>query len=296
LGRGFNSLYFSAARFRLSGMPVCLRCGYDLRATPSDAACPECGLAAHRSVIEHSHPDDCRPRWVGMIAAASVMLLVSYVGVGFFLIVILTASPLQEVFLNVLFYILLALAISHAVGNFLIARDDRRGASKGIWRVNRWLLRILPLFPIAGLGMFMYGSRLALQFIFAQTPPWIDEAIDLSYWLILSVALCPAVTFFRLRWLALRLSRPKLAEHVTIVAVGCTASLALLIVCVLFEWGDVRHADISFFLLMVLPAALVALFDLWATLLLFVVSRRFLQSAREARARWNLADASRGEL
>jgi hypothetical protein len=96
--------------------------------------------------------------------------------------------------------------------------------------------------------------------------------------------------------LALRLSRPKLAEHVTIVAVGCTASLALLIVCVFFEWGDIRHADISFFLLMVLPAALVGLFDLWATLLLFVVSRRFLQSAREARARWKLADASRGEL
>jgi hypothetical protein len=278
-------------------MPVCLRCGYDLRATPSEAACPECGLAAHRSVIEHSHPDDCPPGWVGMIGAASVMLLVSYVGFGFFLIAILinstaSASSLDEGIL----YILLVLAISHAVGNFFIARDDRRGASKGIWRVNRWLLRIVPLFPIAGLGMFIYGFRFAFWLIYGQTPSWVDEMNDLSYWLILSVVLCPAVTFFRLRWLALRLSRPKLAEHVTIVAVGCTASLALLIVCVFFEWGDIRHADISFFLLMVLPAALVGLFDLWATLLLFVVSRRFLQSAREARARWKLADASRGEL
>ncbi len=44
--------------------------------------------------------------------------------------------------------------------------------------------------------------------------------------------------------------------------------------------------------MLVLPVALVALFNLWAMLLLFVVSQRFLQSARESRARWPAADAS----
>ncbi len=118
---------------------------------------------------------------------------------------------------------------------------------------------------------------------------------DLSYWLVMAAALCPAITFFRLRWLALRLSRPRLAEHVTIVAVGCTASFVLVMVCAFAGWDEIRRADIYFFLLMVLPWALVALFNLWAVLLLFVVSQRFLRSAREARARWRAADAARVE-
>jgi hypothetical protein len=111
-----------------------------------------------------------------------------------------------------------------------------------------------------------------------------------------ALVLCPPITFLRLRWLALRMSRPRLAEHVTIVAVGCAGSLVLMIACSIFAWGDIRHADSSFVLLMVLPLALVGLFNLWAMLLLFLVSERFLQSARESRSRWRAADASRKEL
>lgn len=74
---------------------------------------------------------------------------------------------------------------------------------------------------------------------------------------------------------------------------GSAASLALLIACAVGAWNGIRHADIYFYLLMVLPWALVGLFNLWAVLLLFVVSQRFVQSAREARARWRAADAAR---
>jgi hypothetical protein len=113
-------------------MPVCLRCGYDLRATPSDAACPECGLAAHRSVIEHSHPDDCPPGWVAMIAAASVMLLVSYVGFGLLLAWMLAGDASivfgfdweihRKLRQPEIFCGLAALLILHAVANNLLAR------------------------------------------------------------------------------------------------------------------------------------------------------------------------------
>src|SRR5437763_414140 len=57
----------------------CLRCGYDLSMTPMNSPCPECGLAAERSLVAHVHPDDCPPRWVWSIAIATLMLLLAYV-------------------------------------------------------------------------------------------------------------------------------------------------------------------------------------------------------------------------
>ncbi len=282
-------------------MPVCLRCGYDLRATPVEAPCPECGLAAHRSVIEHSHPDDCPPGWVGMIAAASVMLLISYVGFGLFLVTILLSGRsyqimllgvdwlfVQAPWLIQVYWGLVALAFLHAAANFLLSRDDRRHANRGISRLHGWALRVLPVFPILGLAAMYY------LWLHTANNWWLyqRQLQSLSNWLLAVLVLCTPITFFRLRWLALRLSRPRLAEHVTIVAVGCAGSLGLMIACSVLAWGDIRHADASFWLLLVLPVTLVALFNLWAMLLLFVVSQRFLQSARESRARWQAADAS----
>jgi hypothetical protein len=184
---------------------------------------------------------------------------------------------------------LTALALLHAAANILLSRNDRKREGRGISRLQRWALWILPLVPVLGLWVIFYTYWIHSGGWWIFQP----DAERLSNWLIAALVLCPPITFFRLRWLALRLSRPRLAEHVTIVAVGCAASLALMMICAVAAWGGVRHADIYFFLLMVLPWVLVALFNLWAMLLLFVVSRRFLQSAREARARWAAADAAR---
>ena len=65
---------------------VCLRCGYDLSVTPTDSPCPECGLAAHRSVIDHIDPADCRPGWVRWIAVGSLLLLASYLVFGMYFV------------------------------------------------------------------------------------------------------------------------------------------------------------------------------------------------------------------
>jgi hypothetical protein len=146
----------------------------------------------------------------------------------------------------------------------------------------------LPLAPIVSLAVIVDINRGHSGGL------WIYEngARTLSNWLMGTLVLCPPITFFRLKWLAVQLSRPRLAEHVSIVAVGCAASLLLMIACSAAVWQDIHQADIFFYLMLVLPTALVALFNLWAILLLFVVSQRFLQSAREARARWRAADAS----
>jgi len=236
-----------------------------------------------------------------MIATASVMLLISYVGFGLFLVMMLLSDRsyqiirygwywlfVQAPWLIQVYWGLVVLAFVHAAANFLLSRDDRRHASRGISRLHRRALRVLPILPILGLGtMYYVWLRTANNW-------WIYQpaAQTLSTGLIATVALCPPVTFLRLRWLAQRLSRPRLAEHVTIVAVGCAASLGIMIACSVLAWGNIRHADASFLLLMVVPLALVGLFNLWAMLLLFLVSERFVQSAHKARARWRAADAS----
>src|SRR5439155_3044821 len=104
---------------------------------------------------------------------------------------------------------------------------------------------------------------------------------------------CPTLTFIRLRQLALRLGRPRLAEHIGIVAMGAGASLLMMVVGISFVAGHVRRADAVFYGFLVMPVALAALFNLWALLMLFVITPTFFRSAREAAARWRAADAAR---
>ncbi len=56
-----------------------------------------------------------------MIAAASVLLLISYAGFGLFLVVELS-GPLRGLWGDVLFYGLQVLAVLHAAANSLLAR------------------------------------------------------------------------------------------------------------------------------------------------------------------------------
>ncbi len=145
-----------------------------------------------------------------MIAAAAVMLLISYLAMALFLTWILLRWAgydfiiFADAWMTGIFWGLPAIAILHAAANFLLSRNNRRGATKGIWRVHRWMLWIMALLPVVGMGMFVYGMQFA-QFLFQATPRWDEEILSISDWLMLAAVLCPALTFFRLRWLALRL-------------------------------------------------------------------------------------------
>jgi hypothetical protein len=279
---------------------ACLRCGYDLSMTPIDSRCPECGLAAERSVIEHVHPDDCPPRWVWMIANATLMLLVAYLAVAAFFALnvaklewalFLTGRYFFSVTSVVMalpaaFAFLLLAVIVHAAANILLSREDRRRSFSWWSFLHRWSLRILPLPPLA-------GAALALLEVCS---PSRTPGSPLDGWLVplcLPLLVCPALTFFRLRWLAIRLGRRRLAEHISIVASGAVVSLLFLLLSSWIAADHFRRADAFFFVFGVLPFGLVALFNLWALLLLFVVTRQFFRSAREATARWRAADAAR---
>jgi len=133
--------------------------------TSNEAPCPECGLAAHRSVIEHVHPDDCPPRWVKLIAAATSILLISYVGFCFFLAFLVLSGewmswwywqqwPLSP---------LIGLAIVHAMANFMLSRNDRPHATLTMSRFSRRAVWILPILPILGLAIAAWDPSIYSQ-------------------------------------------------------------------------------------------------------------------------------------
>jgi hypothetical protein len=185
---------------------------------------------------------------------------------------------------------LLGLSLVHVTANVILARDEKSRRTNRILHAHRWALWMAALIPVVGLGLATYWLCVL------QRNSWFgyyDENYGYVNWFMFPLLVCPALTFFLLRRLALRLSRPRLAEHITIVAVGAAASLLIMALSAVGSWSDLRHSDANFFFLLVVPWALVWFFNLWATLLLFVVADRFWESAKESRTRWRAADASR---
>jgi hypothetical protein len=261
----------------------CARCGYDLVYTAADSPCPECGLLAERSLIKHEHPDDCPPRWVRMITVGSLLLLIAYLlaAAWLALAVMLEEPPTSTRQTAALFALSLAV-LAHATGNVLLSLDDRRRPFA--WRAFLlcWSLRLLPLPPVVSAAVVVLMANDAL----APSPALIAWIVPLA----LPLLVCPTLSFLRLRRLAVRLGRRRLAEHITIVAVGGALALMLVIGAALIASDQFRHADVFFVAFGVMPPALLALFSLWAMGLLGVVTHRFFCSAREAKARWRAAD------
>jgi hypothetical protein len=280
----------------------CLRCGYNLSHTPATAACPECGLAAERSLVASRHPDDAPPAWVRSIAVGSLLLLVSYLvplllflveGLKFELDQYDVGSP------ALLLTLLAGTVVLHWLANLMLARDDRPRPFTWLTWADRWAMRLLPLGPVAAVGLV-----LAFAIASMRAGPFYAMALSsrLHYWVpvILALAGCLVInqtlTFFRLRWLAQRLGRPHLAEHTGIVASGLGASVLAVAFGALPAMAAIHTASLWFLLLVALPWALAALFSWWSVLLLFLICPLFFQSARHADEKWLAADAMRSGL
>jgi hypothetical protein len=274
----------------------CLRCGYDLRATPPQSPCPECGLAAHRSVIAYAHPDDCQPGWVRAIAVGSWLLLTAYCGAALLLLNLVLildgvwSGPNSQQMNYVAGGAQFLLMLVHAAGCYLITIREKARKRPILASIAAVALRLASLPPIAAVAL-----AAALSWMPTRSLMQFAHSIDIDSLLQCLVAplmICPPLTFLRFRQLALRLSRPRLAEHVTIVAAGSAVSLVVLALSIPLRTGVPTGSNFALFMTIVVPSALVCLFNLWALLLLFIVVQKFTQSAGESHARWRAADAS----
>ncbi len=213
----------------------------------------------------------------------SLLLLISYLMI--MLVAALIPSGAEEnnvVLIAILSGALLA-GILHWAANIQLSREDRSPPFRWIPFLHRWSLRIVPLPCIIGIVLTIIIVTNFIPF------PAISNFLLAGF--SLTLLLCPTLSFFRLRTLALRLSRPRLAEHITIVATGFSISLIWTIIG--FAFGEFRHADAWFYLCNVIPLSLVGLFYFWSVLLLFFITPRFFRSARTAKVKWMAADASR---
>lgn len=279
----------------------CLRCGYDLSYTPIDLACPECGLAAERSLTSSAHPDDARPRWVWSVAIATLLLLVAYLMPVVALALEVAADDDVVVAPLVL---LAAAALLHWIANIMLSRDDRQRPLRWWQRAHRWALRLAPIGPLlAAIGGAMLGIAAALWPLPTTwpAPSTFTRAIanHLPLWELLIAVFaglfifCPTLTFLRLRWLAKRLGRNRLAEHIGIVAAGSVVGMAACLFVAVPAGGIIRHSGVAFALLVGMPAVLFVLFTVWSVGVLFVICPLFFRSARHARNKWIAADAAR---
>jgi hypothetical protein len=191
---------------------TCVRCGYDLRGLAGDGRCPECGLAVSRSTeaagreLRHAPPHWLASlSWGARLVLAAPVLAFVY---GTFL-----ADYVPPVSLEIVFVAPAALSLVFAAGAWLLTRPQRRFTSSP--PAARWALRGVSFVPFV---------QTVVSYAFAAG--WIGGPRELRDGVLLGFVPLPALMFYHLRGLALRVLDPALVEHCTIVGVGGSLSLA----------------------------------------------------------------------
>ena len=267
----------------VADLPVlCLRCGYDLRGRPDEAACPECGLGVGRSVQGQRELHRGRPAWIGRLRAGAWVLLglqggllvAAFGGMYGLLTWVTPAAALG------LAGVVLA---AHAAALWLLTsrenRFERRQPGNGVRQAVRWAVA-------DDLWMAACVAELATAGPGTSAAFWAGGLAAGAGLLAVSWAL----TFVHLRRLAKRVLDRSLAEHCLIVGIGLPVAVATPFLVV---WSGASLAEGPGGLLMSL-AVLVGLFlfVLWSALLLAWFGVAFGRAAATARATWAAADAA----
>ena len=292
------------------GRDACLRCGYDLRGVPDDAACPECGLGADRSRRPTDALRDARPAWLRSLAIGVRLMLLAVpiaiagsLGAEWLLNVlidyaqnalstltpwqfdvIVTLAELWGAYLGSVFLLAGAILVTRPEGYAPADLRDRRS--------RRWI-RSLAAVPLLGLAA-VHALGLAE----------VDGSRSVSMAIVvIAIALLlplPIVGMSYLRSLATRLRSPHLAEHCIIVGWCAACSLLALVLMVLIfenaqDLGLGRHwtsnSDAAL-LLMLTTTTLAALSILWFTYVMVRFALFFARESRALRTAWRAADRS----
>jgi hypothetical protein len=256
----------------------CLRCGYNLRGQPTDAPCPECGLAAHRSLLAGAALADCPPRWVATVAAGAAVTAVAYLGPIVFTVAMNAETAIRQSWYAPSLVAMTFLTL-HAAGAFLITRREPGRRGRAPWdRPAAWALRLLSLGPVVALPWFLY----------LVMGPWPGPSRHevLLAWLNAALIPCPALALTRVNRLMVRVGRPRVAEHAAIAGCGLSVAIAAAVVI-----GLTTHAYRGFPWIIVAIATGFACY-FWSLWILFAAARELRAATRQARAAWRAADAA----
>lgn len=171
--------------------PVCIGCGYDLRAQPADGKCPECGTDVDRSMhgfwLRYSDQ-----QWVAAVLRGLNWVwanLAVFVGAGIatallLAIVFLVAAPTSSAMLN---WLVFALVVLIAIGFTASAV----GFASGLWLatasepvpqnappLRAWSLRILSLALIPALAAAVTGTRWLTAPV--VIPAWVESVTAIA--------------------------------------------------------------------------------------------------------------------
>jgi hypothetical protein len=252
----------------------CYRCGYDLRGLPPGGNCPECGLPVERSAAPGDVLWHAPPAWLAKLSWGARLILLAPV-LGWVYAAYLRGSvtwPRVEGY----YLAPVAFALMFAAGVWLVtARQPHVFQARR--RGGRWALRAVSLAPLAMVvdGYLVASGR---RVTYSANPHLFGFVALVPF---------PALLFFHLRRLALRVLNPSLAEHCAIVGVGGSLILAVGVSGTL--------ARIPFALAAVGQVGF-ALFLLWTPYLMARFAFAFHRARRASREAWDAADAGAAAL
>lgn len=222
----------------------CLRCGYDLRVVGNDGTCPECGLSKSASIGLREKLEECPPGWVRRVAigtgalAVSAVLLAIPAAEGMLLNLPLIRSPwgyggtmaLRNIaansfwdFLRMGGWVLLLFGIGlplQGLGVWLVTGREPGKTQTQRTRAVAW--RVLTLLAIAGYEFDLFFGPSPMMWMWSGRDWWLSSGAVLARF---AYVACPAIGLWYVRWLTVRMGRPKLAEYAAIVGAGLSAVL-----------------------------------------------------------------------
>ena len=170
---------------------------------------------------------------------------------------------------------LLVIGLIYWVANILLSveRDRRPTRLLRFLRDCTWFL-ILPLIPL--LGLIIQIARFSDVTLHDMFP---DKTLDITS---LSMLVCPLVTLFQLRKLALQIGQFRLAGQIRIVAIGDVLSLSA---TETMRWtrAAFRVNDLSGALVFLLPRVALMFFAIGSLYVLFEMAGHFFNLARPQR-------------